>query len=99
MNQEKPVTNEQDSQANGSGNRPAMTNRLGPLRIAIWNNTDARDDRVIVRQDIRFSRNYRDKDGNWQSTTGFRVEDLHNLRYLLDWVIEKTLKEENSQGL
>ncbi|MFI4893590.1 MAG: hypothetical protein ACIAQ0_09190 [Phycisphaerales bacterium JB058] len=55
--------------------------RLGSINAAIWKNTDGGG---RVRYSVTFERRYLDKDGNWQSTTGFGRDELLTLAKVAD---------------
>lgn len=51
---------------------PAHEVKVGPVRATAWaNETDGR-----VWHTVRFSRRYRDREGNWQDGNSFSRDDL-----------------------
>lgn len=55
-----------------NGNKPAAKIRLGRIQASIWENASETGPYYTV----SFERRYRDAEGNWKSSQGFKVEDL-----------------------
>ena len=53
--------------------RPAAEVRLGRIKAVIWANAGEDGERWHT---VQLTRLYRDKDGQWRSTPGFRRDDL-----------------------
>lgn len=59
-------------------NKPDYSHRLNRMEVAVWKNeSDAK-----IWHNITFQRSYRDAEGNLQSTTNLRMEDMPTLVFL-----------------
>lgn len=69
------------TQQNGSpGQKPEKEFRAGAVRASVWKNT--RKDKAgqpFEALSVRVERRYQDKEGEWQSTSSFRPNDLPRL--------------------
>ena len=63
-----------------SNTKPADKVRIGAIKAAIWRNESDNGSRF----NVTFSRSYRDSEGNWQSTSSFRRDDLLVLAKVAD---------------
>jgi hypothetical protein len=73
------------TQTNGNtGNLPEKKFRAGAIAATIWLNKGSRPDGEDSEyRTISLERNYKDKEGNWQSTNCFRVSDLPKAEVVL----------------
>jgi len=62
--------------------RPIKEFTSGSVRAAIWKNEYEKDGQKFTTHVIRVERTYKDADGSWQATNGFRQADLPNLELL-----------------
>ena len=63
-----------------SNTKPAADVRIGAVQAAIWRNESDNG----ARFNVTFSRSYRDSEGNWQSSSSFRRDDLLVLAKVAD---------------
>ena len=71
--------------------------RAGSVRASVWRNEETDDNgEAFSVFNVQVDRSYKDADGNWQSTTGFRSRDLADLELVLFKAREfVSLKEED----
>ena len=67
-----------------SKNGPDKTLRAGGISATIWSNARVVDGDVKVFKSVSISRSYKDKNGQWQDTNSFGVNDLGKLRLVID---------------
>ncbi|MBT3602624.1 MAG: hypothetical protein HOE48_22620 [Candidatus Latescibacteria bacterium] len=56
--------------------QPEITFRHGPCSASVFENTYERGDEKFTVRNICFQRRYQDKDGNWQTTSTLKVNDI-----------------------
>lgn len=59
-------------------NKPVFSRRIGRIEVAIWKNETPDS----IWHNVTFSRSYRDEQGELQSTTNFRVDDMAAVAFL-----------------
>ena len=60
-----------------SENLPEKKFRAGAISATVWKNQgQTQDKEKITYRTVSFERNYKDKNGNWQTTSSLRVNDL-----------------------
>ena len=57
---------------NTSTQKPELEHKDGPVKAAVWCNEGANG----PFRTVKLSRIYKDPEGNWQRTQGFRVQDM-----------------------
>lgn len=67
---------------------PEQKFRAGAISATIWLNSRVEDGKKISFRTVSFEKNYKDKEGNWQSTNSLRVSDLPKARLVLDKAYE-----------
>lgn len=60
-------------------NSPEKKFRCGGVAATIWKNNAKKDGKDIEFFSVNIERSYKDKDGNWQKTNSFGVNDLHKV--------------------
>lgn len=79
----------QTLQQSNSRPGPVKSFRSGSIQVAIWENqTTGSDGQQQTFKTVRFERRYKDKDGNWQSTSNLRVNDLPKASLILQKAYE-----------
>jgi hypothetical protein len=74
---------------------PEQKFRAGGVSATIWLNSRVEEGKKISFRTVSFEKNYKDKEGNWQTTSSLRVSDLPKARLVLDKAHEFiVLKEE-----
>ncbi len=52
----------------------------GGVQVAIWENEQTANDRTFTVESVTFSRRYKKSDGEWDSASSFRKNDLPKLQ-------------------
>lgn len=70
-------TKEQGQQKEEKKNKPVKKFRAGAIEATVWKNSIEREDGgKSSYPTVSFQRNYKDKDGEWQTTSSLRRNDL-----------------------
>lgn len=56
--------------------KPERNIRIGNINVAIWNNIKEINGQVKELKSITLEKRYKDKEGNWKSTTSFNADEL-----------------------
>jgi len=56
--------------------QPEITFRHGPCSASVFENEYERGDHKFAVRNVSFQRRYQDKDGNWQTTTSLKINDI-----------------------
>ena len=82
--------------SSSQGNMPEKKFRAGAVSATVWKNkTENKEGSEVEYKTISLERNYTDKEGKWQSTNSFRINDLPKAKVVLDKAYEYlVLKEE-----
>ncbi len=56
--------------------RPEQKFRAGPIEASIWKNEKTVDGVIKEYRTVSFQRRYKDRDGQWKSSTSMQVHDL-----------------------
>jgi hypothetical protein len=97
MNKENVGNAHRNKVSEGSqGNAPEKKFRAGAVSATIWKNkAENKEGSEVEYKTISIERNYTDKEGNWQSTNSFRINDLPKAKVVLEKAYEYlVLKEE-----
>jgi len=57
-------------------NLPDKKFRSGAVSATIWTNTLQKDGKAVAYKTVSIERNYKDKQGNWKTTSSLRVADI-----------------------
>ncbi|MDD9953446.1 MAG: hypothetical protein OXR66_03855 [Candidatus Woesearchaeota archaeon] len=63
---------------------PVKSFKAGALQIAIWENQSEINGQPQSYKTVSFDRRYKDKDGNWKSTSQLRLNDLPKAALILN---------------
>lgn len=55
------------------------------VQATVWDNIN--EDRIF--RSVNFKRRYKDKDGNWQDSDSFNMQDLMSLKTIIDKILLK----------
>ncbi len=79
-----------------TGNLPEKKFRAGAISATIWKNkAENKEGSEVEYKTISIERSYTDKEGKWQSTNSFRINDLPKAKVVLEKAYEYLiLKEE-----
>ncbi len=64
-------------------NQPEKKFVAGSVSATIWKNTSQKDGQDFSFETISLARNFKDKNGDWQSTGTFRLNDLPKAELVL----------------
>ncbi|MBT3463553.1 hypothetical protein HN789_04625 [archaeon] len=79
-------------------NTPEKKFRAGAVSATIWKNETIKDNKVVDYRTISFTRNYQDANGEWNTTSSLRINDLPKARLVIDKAYEYLmLKQENNE--
>ncbi|MBW2979875.1 hypothetical protein KY360_00480 [Candidatus Woesearchaeota archaeon] len=88
-----------------TGNQPEKKFSTGALSATVWQNqgkSKATGEAVTFRT-VTFQRRYKDKEGNWQSTSNLRLNDLPRASLVLqkayEYLVLKDLNGSSSEAL
>jgi len=71
------------------GNAPEKKIRCGSITATVWKNSGKNQKGEETEYNtISLERNYTDKDGNWQTTSSFRLNDLPKAKLALEKAYE-----------
>ena len=56
--------------------QPEITFRHGPCSASVFENEYEKGDHKFAVRNVVFQRRYQDKDGNWQTTSSLKVNDI-----------------------
>ena len=80
---------------NVSGNLPEKKFSTGGLTATVWENQGKNKEGLDVSyRTVSFQRRYMDKNGDWQSTTSLRVNDLPKASLVLQKAFEYLVMKE-----
>lgn len=84
------------NQLNMSKNTPEKKFRASPVVATIWTNeAKNKDGETRLYRTVSLERIYKDKEGEWKSTSSFRVHDLPKASLVINKAYEYiTIKEE-----
>ena len=68
--------------------QPEITFRHGPCSASIFVNEHERGEEKFTVRTVVFQRRYRDKNGNWKSTSSLRVNDIPKATLVLSKAYE-----------
>ncbi len=78
---------------------PEKKFRAGAIAATIWQNECQRKDGTpAVFNTISFERGYKDKEGNWKSTSSLRVADIPRAVVVLNKAYEYIVMKHNAAG-
>lgn len=67
---------------------PKKRFKCGGVTAAVWENEQATNDGTFTVESVTFSRRYRKSDGEWDSTSSFRKNDLPKLQVVCQQAYE-----------
>jgi hypothetical protein len=78
-------------------NMPERKIRAGAICATIWQNSSSKEDgKETSYNTISLERVYKDKEGKWQSTNSFRINDLPKLSLIAQKAYEYVLFKETA---
>jgi hypothetical protein len=75
-------------------NKPKQKLRYGQVTVTVWNNTKKVNDTDVEFESFQVEKSYTDKEGNWQTTNNYQVNDLYKLRAIVDKLLADRVKEQ-----
>ncbi|MFW6230762.1 MAG: hypothetical protein ACOC32_01930 [Nanoarchaeota archaeon] len=71
------------------GKKPEKEFSSGAIRATIWSNEGtSREGKPVVFQTVSFERTYKDKNGEWKTTSALRVNDIPRASLVLNKAYE-----------
>jgi len=64
--------------------KPELVLRAGDVKVVLWSNDFEIKGEIKTQNSFNLERIYKDKDGNWNSTSSFNLNDIDKLIYLLN---------------
>jgi hypothetical protein len=78
-------------------NRPETKFRAGGISATVWqNNSQSKSGEAVSYRTISLDRNYKDKEGNWKSTSSLRINDLPKATLVLRKAYEHIVLKNNN---
>jgi hypothetical protein len=78
---------------------PEKKFRAGAISATIWQNEGQRKDGTVASfNTISFERGYKDKEGNWKSTSSLRTSDIPRAVVVLSKAYEYLVMKQSSQA-
>lgn len=93
--------NQQEKKFSGSSspNQPEKKFRAGAISATVWENTGQRKDGTTASfNTISFERGYKDKNGEWKSTSSLRIADIPKAVVVLNKAYEYLIMKGASEG-
>ena len=85
-------------QGGDSMTKPLKEFSSGSVRAAIWENNRDDGTDAFITHTVRVERRYKDQDGEWQGTNGFRKNDLASVELVVRKAFEfLTMRERDPQ--
>jgi len=79
-------------------NMPEQKFSAGAVSATVWKNQTEKNGSVFDFRTISFERRYKDKEGKWQSSNSFRINDLPKARLVLDKAYEYLIMNKSQEG-
>ncbi|MBT5022004.1 hypothetical protein HOK51_10240 [Candidatus Woesearchaeota archaeon] len=67
---------------------PLKRFKIGAINASIWSNIGQKDGKEFEFKTVSFERRYKDKDGEWKSTSSLRPSDLPKASLVLNKAFE-----------
>ena len=83
---------------NQAKNAPEKKFRAGAISATVWNNQTQKDGKDVNYSTISFERGYKDREGNWKSTSSLRVADIPRAVVVLNKAYEYIVMKHNATG-
>ena len=82
-----------------SGQRPLVAIKAGLVSSAIFENEITVNGKKVTAMKATLQRRYKDKDGNWKSSTSFSRNELPLAIFCLEKCFEKMIGEDSSDAV
>ena len=74
---------------NSAGKRPETEFVSGAIRATVWNNENmSKEGKPMSFKTVSFERTYKDKNGDWKTTSALRVNDIPRASLVLNKAYE-----------
>ena len=80
-------------------NLPEAKFRAGPVCATVWKNTGMQDGKETEYKTVSFERSYKDRDGQWKSTSSLRVNDIPRAEVVLKKAFEYLVLKGQGNGI
>ena len=85
---------------NTEGNKPERKFSTGAISATIWKNSGkAKDGSSVEFNTITLQRRYQDKNGDWQSTSNLRINDLPRASLVLEKAYEHLILKDDENAI
>lgn len=91
---ERNSVSEKENFFGNKQNVPEKKFRAGAVCATLWKNHGVKDGQISEYTTVTFERSYKDKEGNWQTTTTLRVNDLPKAAVVLQKAYEELVLRE-----
>ncbi|MFT4343813.1 MAG: hypothetical protein ACMXYE_03630 [Candidatus Woesearchaeota archaeon] len=88
-------TNKTHIQNDAGTNTPEMKFRAGAVSATVWQNVLQNEKGTAAYNSVSLERVYKDKEGNWQTTHSFRMNDLPKLALVAQKAYEFVVCKQN----
>ncbi len=76
-------------ETSNNGKRPEKEFASGAIRATIWNNENlSKEGKPMTFRTVSFERSYKDKNGDWKTTSALRVNDIPRASLVLNKAYE-----------
>jgi hypothetical protein len=80
-------------------NLPEKKFRAGAISATVWKNHSEKDGKVVEYRTVSLERNYQNNNGEWNSTTSLRANDLPRATLLLQKAFEFIVLKDSEEEL
>ena len=80
-----------------TSNSPEMKFRAGAISATVWQNSIQGENGTSSYNSVSLERVYKDKEGNWQTTNSFRMNDLPKLALVAQKAYEFVVFKKNDE--
>ncbi|MBN1386785.1 hypothetical protein JW968_07510 [Candidatus Woesearchaeota archaeon] len=88
------ATENRFSEHSGNRNTPEKKFRAGAITATVWKNGAERDGKAVSYFSVGIDRNYKDRNGKWQTTNSMRINDLPKAALVLTKAYEYLMLRE-----
>ena len=94
-----------EKNTSATGNQPEKKFSTGALSATVWQNQgkSKTTGEAVTFRTVSFQRRYKDKEGNWQSTSNLRINDLPRAALVLqkayEYLVLRGLNGSSSEAL
>jgi len=84
-----------DKKESETTNKPVDKVRFGSVEVCLWEKeSTGNDGKPFMSQTFSFQKSYKDKEGNWQNTQVFQLNDILRLEHALKIIISRHVSKD-----